>query len=532
MSAALSRTQVDRRRFLVGTSSLVGAVATFGWAAARIGAQETPAADGTCEPGGSLAIGQDFGPQELDPTKSIAWASTNVEELIYSGLLRWTPTMEMEPDLAASYEVAPDGLSYTFKLREGVTFHNGAPFSAADVKYTIDRIRDPATASPHVSIYSVVNEVEVVDPQTAVFHLAEPFAPLLRYLATIPFGAIVPAGSGDELTTQPVGTGPFAFVEHLLDQEVRLKRFDGYYEESLPYFDEIVFRLLGDDSSIASALQSGTIQLAWLKDPRVAENVAKTSDGVESVPGVSSRYLPIVFDLTTPPFNDVNVRRALSAALNRQAIVDTVLGGFGSVGTFLPPSQLGGYTGNGSDLPYYVHNVDQAKELLQQAGLDSLDVPEFKIVAANQLDVQASQVMKEQWAEAGIEVAINPMEVGALLQQWNGGEYQMAMVGTVWTPDPNQEVDRFHSQSSFGKGMGINDAALDAQIEEARRENDPARRAELYRQIQQHILDQVYIIVPYTYPLRWELVSTSIAGYDVMPSNARLSLRKTCVTGD
>lgn len=514
----------SRRQLLGGATGLAGAamLAPIKWATVSA-AQD---ADGTPVTGGTLYIGQDFGPQDMDPNKTIAWASTNIEELIFTGLLRWTPEMTIEPDLATGYEM-PDDLTYIFTLRDGVTFHNGANFSADDVKYTFDRILDPDTASPHASIYASIDSVEVVDPQTVKFSLKNPFAPFLRYLATIPYGAIIPKGAGSELSQAPVGTGPFAFVQHDLDQQVVLKRHDGYYEEGLPYLDEVVFKLLGDDTSISSALRSETVQLTWLKDPLVAQNVAKTDERLISKQGVSSRYIPIFFDLTTPPFNDIRVRQALSLALDRQVLVDTVLGGYGAVGTFLPPSQLAGYVGDGSDLPFYTRDVDQAKALLREAGFEDLKIPEFKIVAANKLDVQLSQVMQQQWAEAGIDVQINPMEVGAILEDWAGGNYQMAMVGTVWTPDPNQEVYRFDSRGPFGQGMGIDDPKINDLIDQGLAETDDEKRIAIYQGLQNHILEQVYTIVPYTYPLRWELMWDYVKGYEVMPSNARLTVRKT-----
>ena len=126
-----------------------------------------------------------------------------------------------------------------------------------------------------------------------------------------------------------------------------------------------------------------------------------------------------------------------------------------------------------------------------------------------------------------INVTINPMEVGAILEDWRNGDYQMAVVGGVWRPDPSNEVSNFYSQSSFGQGMGINDPDLDALIEQGLAETDPEAREEIYRQIQEHALEQVYIIVPYTYPLRWELLWDYVKGYDVMASNARISVRKT-----
>jgi len=472
-------------------------------------------------------IGQDFGPQQMDPTLTNAWASTNVMEFVYTGLLRWTADMEIEPDLATDYEIV-DELTYVFNLREGVKFHNGKDFSSEDVKFTFERILNPDTASPRLTTYADIESIEAVSPTQVQFNLKQPNAPLLRNMATIPSGAIVPAGAtDDELNDEAPGTGPFRFVEHALDQEVILEKFEDYYEEGLPYLDGVTMKLLADDTSISAALRSETVHMAWLKDPKVAENVSKSTDGLESVPGVSSRYLPIIFKLTQAPFDDVRVRQAMSLALDREAIVRGVLGGFGQVGTFLPPSQLAGYTGDGSDLPYYTRDVDQAKALLAEAGYDKLEIPEFKVVAANALDVQCAQIMKEQWAEANIDVTINPMEVGAILDDSRAGNYAMIMIGGVWQPDPSNEVSRFLSTGSTGKAMEISDAELDELIMSGTQEIDPEKRVAIYKQIEQHVLEQVYVIVPYTYPLRWELVWNYVQGYDVTAANSRMSVRKT-----
>lgn len=554
-------TMLGRRQFLMATAGLIGAglLAACGEsdddpgapAAADPTATTAPAADptpadadsddsdddtdsdddaATGEPktGGTLLIGQDFGPQDMDPTVSGAWASTNVQELIFNGLLRWSADMELEPDLATAWEIDDDGLTYTFDLREGVTFHNGKAFTSEDVKFTFERILDPDTASPRISVYRDIESIEAIDETTVQFTLSSPIAPLLRNMATIPNGAIVPAGStDDELNDEAPGTGAFRFVAHVLDQEVRLEKFEDYYEEGLPYLDAVTFRLLADDTSISAALRSESVHIAWLKDPKVAQNVAQTTENLQSVEGTSSRYLPILFDLKEPPFDDVNVRRAMSLAVDRASIVQAVLGGFGSVGTFLPPSQLAGYIGDGSDLPYYQRDVEEARRLLQEAGYDQLDVPEFKVVAANSLDVQCAQVMAEQWAEAGINVTINPMEVGAILDDFRSGNFKMAVVGGVWTPDPSNEVARYHSESPQGSAYGINDPEVDELIERGLAESDPDARVEIYTELQERVLDQVYVIVPYTYPLRWELLWNYVQGYDVMASNARISVRKT-----
>jgi peptide/nickel transport system substrate-binding protein len=490
-------------------------------------ATEAAPAEGEPKTGGILLIGQDFGPQQLDPTLTNAWASTNVMEFIYTALLRWTADMELEPDLATDYE-AVDELTYVFNLREGVKFHNGKDFNSEDVTFTYERILNPDTASPRLVTFAAIDTIEALSPTQVQFKLKEPNAPLLRNMGTIPNGAIVPSGaSDDELNEKAPGTGPFRFVEHKLDQEVIMEKNADYYEEGLPYLDGVTMKLLADDTSITAALRSETVHMAWLKDPKVAENTSKSADGLESVPGVSSRYLPIIFKLTQAPFDNVNVRRAMSLALDRAAIVRGVLGGFGQVGTFLPPSQLAGYTGDGSDLPYYKRDVEQAKALLKEAGYDKLEIPEFKVVAANALDVQCAQIMKEQWAEANIDVTINPMEVGAILDDSRAGNYAMIMIGGVWLADPSNECSRFLSTSSTGKAMEINDTELDGMLKAGTIESDPEKRVAIYKEIEQHVLDQVYVIVPYTYPLRWELVWDYVKGYDVMASNARISVRHT-----
>lgn len=517
-------TMIDRRKFIqTGVATTAGAGLILN---GQISTLALARQDGEPVSGGTLLIGQDFGPQSLQPALTTAWASTNIEELIYTGLLRWTSTMELEPDLATEYEIRDD-VTYVFHLREGVTFHNDADFSAEDVKYTFDYMLDSANASTHYPIFSVIDSIDVVDPLTVQFNLAMPFAPFLRYLATIPYGAIVPNGSGDELANEPIGTGPFAFVEHQLDQAVYLRKNENYYEDGLPYLDEVIFQLYGDDTSIASAIQSGSVDMTWLKNPIIAQNVAAGEEGLQSFEGVSSRYLPIEFNLSGPPFDDVRVRRAMSLALDRQALVDTVLGGYGAVGTFLPPSQLAGYTGDGSDLPYYTRDVETAKALLKEAGYETLEVPEFKIVAANQLDVQCAQLMQAQWTEAGINVQINPMEVGAILDEFSAGDFQMATVGGVWRPDPDRELVRFSRDSPLPEKLGRVDEYLFDLIEQGRTTSDEDERIAIYEQIQHHMLDQVYLIVPYVYPLRWELIWDDVHGYEVTPSNSRMSVRET-----
>ncbi len=178
--------------------------------------------------GGRLTIGADADPIGLDPGTVTAFSSYDFTALLYSGLLRWNAEMKVESDLATGFE-QPNDTTYIFHLRSGVKFHNGQGFDAEDVKYTFDRILNPATASPNATIFASIKSVSVIDPMTVRFELNAPNAAFLSYMATNPVGVIVPRGVGD-LVTKPVGTGPFIFVSYEPNQQFTLKANPDYYE--------------------------------------------------------------------------------------------------------------------------------------------------------------------------------------------------------------------------------------------------------------------------------------------------------------
>lgn len=535
-----------RRRTNTGSRPLVkalGAVAalsvSLGLAACSPGGESGSGGRGALAPdeqgdenlepqeGGELVIGADADPIGLDPVLTNAFSSYDFMDLIYSGLLRWNSDMEIEPDLAESYD-NPDPLTYIFRLRESVAFHNGQPFSADDVKHTFDRILDPDEGSPRFSQFANIDSVEVIDDMTVQFTLQNPDAAFLSYMATTPDSAIVPEGV-DGLTDRPVGTGPFAFDSYEPNQELRLIANQDYYEEGLPYLDAVTFRFFGDQSSLVSALRSGAVHMTWLKDPKVAESVAESSPDLISAPGQTSRTFPVWFNVSTPPFDDVQVRQALSLAIDRQAIIDTVLAGSGEIAGKIPSNHVGGYDGEG-ELPYYAQDIEAARELLAEAGYpDGIDLGEYKVVAANDLDVQAAQLLQAQWAEAGITVELLPMETAPLLEDWRSGNFGMLSVALGWSSDPDVIVSRLQSTSAYGQALGMVDQELDELIAQGRSELDAEARADVNRQIQEHIAQNAYSLDIYGYPLRWEMWHESVHGYEVMASNSRDYVRTTWI---
>lgn len=477
---------------------------------------------------GTLTIGADADPIGLDPVTVTAFSSYDFLALMYSGLLRWTADMQIEPDLAVSYE-QPDDVTYVFKLRDGVKFHNGKPFSAEDVKYTFDRILAPESKSRLRAQYSGIKAVDVVDPSTVRFELTAPDAAFLNYLATNPDGVISAKGV-DNLDAQPVGTGPFMFESYEPNQEFVLKANPDYYEPGLPKVAKVVFKFFKDQATITSALRSKAVDMTWLKDPRVAAQIAKSSPDLVSAPGQTSRTFPVWLNVKTAPFNDVRVRRALSLATDRNACVQTVLGGSGKVGAVIPESQVGGFNGEG-DMPYYEHNPETARQLLAEAGFpNGIDIGEYLLVAANPLDVACAQIMQQQWAAAGITVKLTPMETAPLLEMWNSGTYPTLLsVALSWTPDSDAILQRFKSTSDFGKAQGFSDTGLDAMIDEARTILDNEARAAKVGKIQRYIADNAFVLEIYQYPLRWELWWNYVEGYEPMAANTRSFVRQTAV---
>ena len=515
MSCALGRRDALRLLLAAGAAG----AGTFAWAQGAVA---------PIKRGGQLVIGADADPISLDPTTLTAFSSYDFTALIYSGLLRWNAQMKIETDLATGYD-QPNETTYVFKLRGGVKFHNGQPFGAEDVKYTFDRILNPATASPNAAVFSSIKAVTAVDAATVRFELHAPSATFLNYLATNPVGVIVPRGVAG-LDNKPVGTGPFAFESYQPNQQFTLKANPDYYESGQPYLASVVFRFFRDQASITSALRSKAIDMTWFRDPRVAAQIVRTSPDLVSAPGQTTRTFPVWMNMKTKPLDDVRVRRALSLATDRKACLDTVLGGSGKVAAMIPENHVGGYDGAG-EMPYYKTDPAAAKALLAEAGYPGgIDLGDYIVVAANPLDVSCAQILQQQWAQAGVKVTIKPMETAPLLSMWVKGEFPALLsVALSWSPDPDVIVSRMLSTNPSGKAMGMADAELDMMITAARSILDPARRAAAYLQIQRRIAENAYVLDIYQYPLRWEAWWNYAKGYVPLAANIRSFVRTTWV---
>jgi peptide/nickel transport system substrate-binding protein len=516
---------VNRRTFLRGGTSLLAFSGTVLSRPAR--AQST----GNPVRGGILVIAQDANPPSLDPHKSAAFATTNITEQIYGCLLRWDDSgTKVEPDLAASYEMVDD-LTYRFTLRDGVKFHNGQTLTSADVKFTFDRIANPDTASPWKSLFAAIQSVETPDARSVIFHLSAPFSPLLNYLATVKYSAIVSQADvtqrGD-LISGGAGTGPFKFGSFVSNSVLKLSRNEDYYEPGLPYLDGLEFRIIPDEGSRVASLRSGSAALTWLNTPEVVDQLAKTRGFVTPKQQDNNAVLLMELDQRVPPFNDVRVRRAFSLAIDRQQIADIVWRGRAVLSAAIPPAQAP-YAVPSAEvlaLPYQTPDLTQAKALMAEAGHASGFDTVFAVSPQTSSDVAVAQIVQQQVARIGIRIKIEQKDWGSLVKDFQGTLSPISMADLAPAPDAESNLRiRFATASSVNPGK-TKDPEIDALFTEGRATTDVAKRVAIYREMQHRIADQAYALFPAAIPLQFEIWSEKLHGYHTTPYAQRVLLRQ------
>ncbi|MEA2529663.1 MAG: peptide/nickel transport system substrate-binding protein, partial [Thermomicrobiales bacterium] len=312
MNAALSR----RRLLQVGGAG-IGAAALAPLLGAR-GAR----GQATITRGGTLIIGTAQQIQTLDPHKSGLRNNRNSWVGLFSFLTRYDDTGVPQPFLAESWDIAADGLSWTFKLRPNVKFHNGRVMTADDVKFSLDRVRDPETGSNIVAPLKPISQVDVVDPLTVKVTTSEPYGALAAALCPV---AIVAPENVDQLATNPIGTGPFKIKEYLSGEKLDLDKNPDYWEsgedgQALPYVDAVSIRTLTDTNALFNALSTGTVHGFWQMPNQIQVQAASVKE-IQLVPSpFNTTYDEYFVQGDAAPFNDPNVRRALMLALDKEAI--------------------------------------------------------------------------------------------------------------------------------------------------------------------------------------------------------------------
>jgi len=446
--------------------------------------------------GGTLRMAFSADPAGFDPARGPSGMSHVVIEQVYSTLMSLDPDAKPYPDLAERYEMAADGLSWTFYLREGVKFHNGDELTAEDVKFTFDRLRAPDSGYSYASQVETIQSVDVVDPHTVTFKLTKVTGPLLVYLA-FPGSSIVPKKlleSGHDLNAQPVGSGPFKFVSYQPRSMINFEKNPDFYEAGKPYVDALEMHLIADVTALTNAVISGTVNFSNEIPP-------KDWASIQSTPGLvgqtleGSRFYWLLCNNEKAPLDNSKVRQAIAHAIDRQAIVAAtffnqatpILGG-------VIPEWNWGY----ADLKTFAPRADagKAKALLAEAGFADGFETTLTMASSFPAMVAMAPIIQANLAAVGIKATISTMEIPRFWDEvWGPSAFDMTAM--YWV-SPLADPDDFVS-SNYKCGTGINvqkscSPSMDSMIDEAKSGADEATRKASYLKQQELSLEEMPIV--------------------------------------
>jgi peptide/nickel transport system substrate-binding protein len=443
-------------------------------------------------PPNTLEVALEAEPPELDPNLSSAYVDRQVMASLYDRLVDIDEDGKIVPMLAKSWEVSDDGKTYTFELRKGVKFHDATPFNAEAVKFNLERYQK--ANSVRSTEIEPVDSVEVVDDYTVRVTLSEPFAPFLAVLtdrAGIMASPKAIKESGGRISKNPVGTGPYEFVERVRGDHITVKKNPDYWQKGLPKLDKIVYHGIDDENVQYQNFQSGELDLIDSIPFVSFEDLKNSGDyRVSLVPGLG--YGGFYLNTRQPPFDDKLLRQAVYRLVNREAIVKAVLRNVGGTPANSPFSKQTFAYGESDDYPE--RSVDEAKKLLEKAGKPDGFSFTYKTDPAP-TSQQLGQVIQDNLKPAGIDVKLEQEEFGTLLEDADSGDFQALALGWSGRIDPDLNIYNFVTTDGDFNESGYSNPEVDKLLGEARTTDDEAQRKKLYDQAMAILHEDV----PYVY---------------------------------
>jgi ABC-type transport system substrate-binding protein len=478
---------MKRRDFLKSTATLIGGAAVGG--VLHPGALM---ADAAPTKGGTLIWGHSETTQNLDIHQTGTASTIRVLQNVHCAIVTVDKNLNVIPSLAKSFEQSPDGLTYTFHLQPGVKFHNGKTMTAADVKYSFERCKNPATGAVNFEVFHDVLATDTPDEMTVVVKMSRVNAPFLSRLAENGAGAVIPTGSGDEQGKTPIGAGPFKFIRREFGHEVELLRFDDYWEGPA-YLDRIIAREVTEPTVRLTGLRTGEMHMINdIPADRIAEIKADPKFQVLT-------WFPLNWDFVNlnhefEPFKDPRVRMAFDLTIDKEELLKGALWGQGR--TTASPSFPTSSSYN-SALKNRAQDLDKAKALLAEAGYGpgKLKVV-FKATTNYPYHVESAQIMLEWFRAVGVDMSIVQLTWADWLSQvWVNKDFQMSMMNffTLWEPD-FLYYSLWNSTGAFNYRK-IKDPVIDELTQKARGIVDPTARANTYKEVQERIFDQVHDVI-------------------------------------
>lgn len=439
-----------------------------------------------------VVVGLDSEPNIFDPHHTTGRHSEGFMSNVFDGLTLHDEEGALVPGLATSWE-ALDDFTWEFKLREGVTFHNGEPFNAEVVKFTYDRVLDPDRNATIQPLLKNITEVEIVDDHTVHIHIAEPDLLLPARLAEL-YGSIMPPKyvqeKGDDyIALNPIGTGPFIFKEWVKDDHITLVANEDYWGGA-PEVKEIEFRPIKDNGARVAALLAGEVDIIN-GIPIAQEPVVRNYPGVRSLAVPVPRIYYISLDVRKSPFDNKLVRQAMDYAIDRQAIVDSLFAGFGIPAQVFYPTASWGFD---PDLKPYPYDPDKAKELLAEAGYpDGFDTEFDTFVGRLPAHDTIAQAVVAQLADVGVNCKMNAFEFGVFSERRVGDKHAPMFVYSLgdWALEP---VWMFGWLTQGKAGHYWSSPEWEALLAETSKTYDAETRIPLYHEIQVMFSDESPVI--------------------------------------
>ncbi len=497
------------------------------------GGSREPRTDGDA---GVLVAALPGDPGHLNPAITTAGGTHTASELLYNGLVELRgPDLEPEGELAVGWEVEEDGRVYRFRLREGVRWHDGAPLTSADVRFTFEELLLRHHSRTRASLGSLLEGIETPDAHSVVFRFREPYAPLLQQLG-VTEAPILPRhvyGAGDPLrdpaNRAPVGTGPFRFVSYRPDAEIVLDRNPDYFKPGLPRLDRVVLRVIPDPGSQVLALESGEVQ--WLfaapgpDEARLRADPRFSTLETSVNPGGSNCIMTLAFNLERPPFRDLSVRKAVAHAIDRRLYLERIHFGRGRLAEAPISSGIPFAHAPGLRLPR--HDPGEASRLLEASGWSSVDgghrvargVDGVEDGTGLSIDfvhfptyALYGELLRDQLARVGFDVTLRSFEPAVFVEEvFRARDFDLAVVSYCNGTDPEIGVRRMYVSESiapvpFSNAAAYRNPRIDSLFDEARSSLDRERRRALYREIQEIAVQDL--------PYLWMVETTALRVHD------------------
>jgi len=454
------------------------------------------------QPPGYLVVGIESNPLQLDPRYSTDANSVRIGGLIYNSLLRFDEKSQLQPELATNWQ-RTDAQTYIFELRRDVTFHNGKPLTAADVRFTYESILAPKNFSPKRALLRPLHAIEILGPYRLRFRLKSPHAPFVEQFTL----GIVPENSANTQVSSaisPVGSGPFVLESVQSGEAIKLKANASYWDGT-PRVPGIIFKIVPDAIVRVLEFKKGSIGfmqndlepdvLPWLKD--------NTDATIETNQGTTFQYIGI--NLAHPILKHQNVRQALAHAIDRESVIRHLISNLGTPASGLLSPLNWAYESKVNQWP---HDPEEAKRLLDQAGFPDPDgdgpQPRFKLsFKTTNIDLRRrmAEAFKEQLQRVGVELEIRTYEWGTFFSDIKKGNFHLYSLAWVGIQDPDIYYQIFHSSSvpPNGDNRGhYSNVRVDQLLEKGRTLNNTEERKRIYSEVQRILAEDL----PYI-PLWW-----------------------------